>query len=152
MIRYLKAADIHKKEQQFKKMDLVMRSSQDRHPHMSVEIKKVYSLSDHDILLASFVAKARGIMSYDVSCISNGTCLQLHLDPYNPYDVHCMEIFITGRKLGHLCKEAACIISPFKHQGLLIKASVWSAPYSESVNRSWRYRVCDVLIQVFGGK
>ena len=111
-----------------------------------------YSLGDRDILLASFVAKARGIMFYDVSCIYIGTCLQLHLDPYNPYDVHCVEIFIAGRKLGHLCKEAACIISPFKRQGLLIKASVWSAPYSESVNRSWRYRVCDVLIQVFGGK
>ena len=107
-----------------------------------------YSLDNCEILLVSFITKARGIMLYDVSSVSIEMSLQLHLDPYNPYDVNCVELFAAGRKLGHLCKEAACIISPFKRQGLLIKASIWSAPYSESVSRSWRFRVCDVLIEV----
>ena len=92
-----------------------------------------------DVLLASFATKARGIMLYEVDRITIGTSINLQLDPYNVYDINCMELLITGRKLGHLCKEAACIMAPLKRQGSSIKACVHSALYSESVSRSWHF-------------
>ena len=66
----------------------------------------------HDILLAFFATKARGIMLYEVDRITIGTSINLRFDPYNVYDINCVELLIAGRKLGHVCKEAACIVAP----------------------------------------
>ena len=68
----------------------------------------------HDVLLALFATKARGIMLYEVDCITIGTSINLQLDPYNVYDINCVELLIAGRKLGYLCKEAACIVALLK--------------------------------------
>ena len=77
--------------------------------------------------VASFAPKARGIILYEVDHITIGTSINLRLNPYNVYDINCMELLITGRKLGHLCKEAACIVPPLMRQGLSIKDFVHSA-------------------------
>ena len=90
-----------------------------------------------DILLASFATKASAL--FCMQLITTGTSVNLQLDPYNIYDINCVELLIAGRKLGHLCKEAACIVAPLKRQGLSIKAFVHRALYSESVSRSWRF-------------
>ena len=95
--------------------------------------------TSRDILLASFATKTRGIILYEVNRITIGTFINLWLDPYNVYDINCVELLISGRKLGHICKEAACIVPPLKRQSLSIKAFVHSALYSESVSRSWRF-------------
>ena len=87
----------------------------------------------HDILLASFATKASTLFCMKLIVL---TSVNLQLDPYNVYDINCAELLIAGRKLGHLCKEAACIVAPLKRQGLSIKAFVHSAL---SVSRSWRF-------------
>jgi hypothetical protein len=105
---------------------------------------------DQHLLLGSFITKARGIMFYDVTSIRVGAPLIVRLDPYNPFDINCVELFSAGRKLGHLSKEAACVIAPLKRQGLQLKAWITSTSYSESMCRSWRFRVCDILVHILG--
>ena len=108
------------------------------------------AIIDQHLLLGSFITKARGIMFYDVTSIRVGAPLIVRLDPYNPFDINCVELFSAGRKLGHLSKEAACVIAPLKRQGLQLKAWITSTSYSESMCRSWRFRVCDILVHILG--
>ena len=67
-----------------------------------------------EVLLASFVTKARSIMLYEVDSITIGTSVNLQLDPYNIYGINCVELLIAGRKLGHLCNEVGLYCGTIK--------------------------------------
>ncbi len=75
-------------------------------------------------LLAVFEVQAKGARLYECSreaCVV-GMPVTFRRDPGNRYDPHCVEVFLCGRKLGHVAKTAARFVSrllqgPFRVTG-----------------------------------
>ena len=76
------------------------------------------------LLLATFYSTVRGVKFYELAD-GDGWFWErgkLERDPTNPFDSCCVEVFVQGRKLGHLAKEAAEFVSPLLAAGFEINA------------------------------
>ena len=64
-------------------------------------------------ILASFTIQVKAVRLYSVP---RGGCLvgmpvQFFGDPINPHDCYCVEVFLCGRKLGHVARTSSMEIS-----------------------------------------
>ena len=103
-----------------------------------------------DLLLASYITKLGALCCIKLIVLPLEHLL-IFSDPYNIYNINCVELLIAGRKLGHLCKEAACIVAP-SAKACPLKLLFTVDHFPELVSRSWHFCMCDLLIQITGAK